>query len=64
MYRALKSFVGKISMVEGEVKEIVDKELIKDLTNAGYIVEEKPIKSEIKIKDKKITKETTNEVEE
>lgn len=56
MYKAIKSFVGKLSMVEGEVKEIVDKELVKDLTKAGYIVE---VKDEAKpiVETKKIKKE-------
>lgn len=51
MYKALKSFVGKISMVEGEVKEILDKEIAEDLLKAGYIEEVKPenkVKEEIK----------------
>lgn len=51
MYKALKSFVGKISMVEGETKEILDKEVVQDLLRAGYIEEVKPenkVKEEIK----------------
>lgn len=39
MYKALVTFVGKISMVEGETKEILDKEVVKDLLKAGYIEE-------------------------
>lgn len=45
MYRALKSFVGEISMRKGAVAEIKDKNIVKDLTNAGYIEPvEKPTK--------------------
>ena len=36
-FKALKSFSGKISMRKNEIREIADAELIKDLTNAGYI---------------------------
>ena len=46
MYKALKSFAGKVSMRKGEVKEINDKEIVKDLLNAGYIEEVKPEKNE------------------
>ena len=50
MYKALKSFVGKISMVEGEVKEILDKEVVEDLLKAGYIekLADNKVKEEIK----------------
>ena len=46
MYKALKSCAGKVSMRKGEVKEINDKEIVKDLLNAGYIEEVKPEKKE------------------
>lgn len=46
MYKALKSFAGKVSMRKGEVKEINDKEIVKDLLNAEYIEEVKPEKKE------------------
>ena len=46
MYKALKSFAGKVSMRKGEVKEINDKEIVKDLLNAGYIEEVKLEKKE------------------
>ena len=46
MYKAEKSFAGKVSMRKGEVKEINDKEIVKDLLNAGYIEEVKPEKKE------------------
>lgn len=38
-YRALKNFVGVLSMRKGEVKDIKDQEIAKDLLNAGYIEE-------------------------
>ena len=37
MYRALTSFSGIISMAQGEVREISDSALVKDLLDAGYI---------------------------
>ena len=36
-YKALVGFAGAISMSNGEVMEIKDKNLIADLTKAGYI---------------------------
>lgn len=42
MYRALVSFSGLISMAEGEIREIADKAMVKDLLNAGYIEEITP----------------------
>lgn len=48
MYRALKSFSGKVSMKKGEAKAITDKRVIADLTRAGYIEEIKPAKKTAK----------------
>lgn len=45
MYKALRSFSGLISMIEGEVREISDQSLVKDLLRAGHIEE---VKSEKK----------------
>lgn len=45
MYRAVIGFSGLINMKKGEIKEIKDKALVKDLLKAGYIVEVKPEKS-------------------
>ena len=42
MYRAVVSFTGKIRMAMGEVGEISDQALAKDLLRAGYITEVKP----------------------
>lgn len=42
-YKALVSFSGLLSMAEGEVRDISDSLIAKDLLNAGYIekIEEK-----------------------
>lgn len=50
-YRAIVSFSGKISMAMGQVREISDESLVKDLLRAGYIIpleakEEKAPKAE------------------
>lgn len=37
MYKALISFSGVVSMTIGEIKEITDESIVKDLLNAGYI---------------------------
>lgn len=61
MYKALKSFGGKISMKKGEVKDINDEDIANDLLNAGYIEkikeETKEIKTKIINEVKKIDKE-------
>lgn len=41
MYKALVSFSGIISMGKGEVREITDKKIVKDLLQAKYIEEVK-----------------------
>lgn len=56
MYKALKSFSGTISMAEGEVKDISDTFIIKDLVEAGYIEEVKPAKSKAKTTSKETAK--------
>lgn len=45
LYKAKVSFSGLISMAEGEVKEILDSSIVKDLLKAGYI---EAVKAEIK----------------
>ena len=45
MYRAIVGFSGLINMKKGEIKEIKDKALVKDLLKAGYIEEVKPVKA-------------------
>jgi len=37
--KALKSFAGKVTMSFGEVREIKDKVVLKDLLRAGYVEE-------------------------
>lgn len=58
--KALVSFVGKLSMMEGETRDIKDMTIVKDLLNAKYIeevktesVEEKPKKRTVKKKTPK-----------
>ncbi|QNM06574.1 hypothetical protein [Qiania dongpingensis] len=35
--RALRSFAGVVSMYAGEIKDVTDKIILKDLAAAGYI---------------------------
>ena len=53
MYKALISFSGLESMVEGEVKEILNQDVVNDLLSAGYIEEIKPEKKATAKKGKK-----------
>ena len=48
MYKALKTFGGVVSMAEGEVKDISDSTVVKDLVKAGYIEEVKPAEGKAK----------------
>ena len=51
MYKALVGFSGKISMSCGDVMDIKDKNLVADLTKAGYIEPiEKPKKEKTSTK--------------
>ena len=52
-YKALCSFSGKVSMAEGEIKDIKDERIIKDLLRARYIEEVKVIDSAKETKPKK-----------
>ena len=45
LVKALTSFGGKISMGAGEVREILDEEIAKDLLRAGHVVEVKAEKA-------------------
>lgn len=47
-YKALKSFSGLVSMFEGEIKEIENKDIVNDLLNAHYIEEVKETKKTTK----------------
>lgn len=53
--KALVSFCGKISMAEGEVRDIEDLSLVNDLKESGYIepLEEKKEKKPVKKKTEK-----------
>ena len=75
MYKALISFSGLVTMAKGEIKELKDEGIIKDLLRAGYIEEvkkdtEKIIKNEIKkdvekiVEDCQILFETKEELNE
>lgn len=51
MYKALVSFTGLVSMAVGDVREISDVSIAKDLLKAGYIEEVKektPQKANVK----------------
>lgn len=56
MYEALKNFSGVVSMSVGDVRDIEDVNIVKDLLRAGYIREIKPAK-----KGEEVKKETTEE---
>lgn len=43
--KALKSFSGAVSMYEGEVRDIENKDILDDLTTAGYIEPDAPKRS-------------------
>ena len=56
MYKALISFTGLISMTKGDVREISDISLARDLLKAGYIEEIKEkeqVKTPAKVTEKK-----------
>ena len=38
-YKATRSFSGIISMKKGDVRDITDAEVAKDLLRAGYVIE-------------------------
>lgn len=61
MYEALVSFTGKITMAQGEVIEITDKAVAKDLIEAGYIKEVKAEKP-VEIKKEEVKEEVKQEV--
>lgn len=65
MYKALKTFGGIVSMRKGELKDISDPIIVKDLLKAGYIEEIKPAKGkpimEEEKPEEKPKKKTTKE---
>ena len=49
MYKCIKTFAGNIvSMKKGDTVESLDKELAEDYLRAGFIIEEKTEKTEVK----------------
>ena len=62
MFKALKSFCGKVSMKKNEIKDIDDKEIIIDLLNSGLIEEVKDESKKIITKVKEEIKNTEEEV--
>ena len=63
MYKALKSFSGKISMSKGQVKEIHDEAIVRDLLKVGYIEEVKATAESIKPKPEPVKVEPIVEAE-
>lgn len=53
MFKALVTFTGKVTMAMGEVREISDPSIVKDLLQAGYIEE---VREEKKTANKKAQK--------
>ena len=64
MFKALKSFAGKVSMKKGETKELNDNEIINDLVNAGLIEEIKANKTKIEPVIKEIEEKIEEKIEE
>lgn len=62
MFKALKSFCGKVSMKKGEIKELNDNEIINDLVNAGLIEEIKENKTKVEPVIKEIEEKIEEEV--
>lgn len=58
-YKAKISFGGIISMAEGEMAEIADPAIAKDLLKAGYIEEVKPAEKGKTAKSKENKKPTS-----
>lgn len=59
MYRAKVNFSGVVSMNVGEVKDIADVTIAKDLIKAGYIEEVKPAEKAKPVKDTSNKKPTS-----
>lgn len=59
-YEAKVNFSGKISMCVGEVQDITDEAIAKDLLRAGYIVAVKPA-AEVKTAKAKSDKKGAND---
>lgn len=61
LVKALTSFGGKISMGVGEVREILDEEIAKDLLRAGHVVEAKSEKQATNKAEKAKKEEAAND---
>lgn len=70
MYKATTSFSGIVNMKKGDVKEINNEEVAKDLLRAGYVIEladesktqdSKPVESKPKTTSKKTAKKAVKE---
>ena len=61
--KALTSFVGRISMNIDDEREIIDKELAKDLIRAGYVAKIKEVETTEEVEETIEETETTEEVE-
>lgn len=61
LVKALTSFGGKISMGVGEVREILDEEIAKDLLRAGHVVETKAEKQAANKSEKAKKDEAAND---
>lgn len=59
MYKAKVSFSGVVSMNVGEVADIADVNIAKDLLRAGYIEEIKPAEKAKPVKDTSNKKPTS-----
>lgn len=62
--KALKSFVGQVTMTIDEVKEVTDEKLAHALINAGMAIEAEAKKAEAKVVDKKEEKKKKGKVKE
>lgn len=56
-YIAKKAFSGRLSMKKGDIKDLNDAYIIKDLLNAGYIEEVKPAPKGETVEAQKVNEE-------
>lgn len=61
VYRATRSFTGRINMIKGEVREIADPELEKDLLRCGYVVKADTTKKSVSESEKDPAPEAVSE---
>lgn len=55
LIKALTSFAGKVAMYEGEIREVVEKEIAEDLIKAGYAIKYETDKKGVKPSKEEIT---------